>query len=121
MTAEDEFVLALTTVRATYGPISASEADLKEIVSTEESRVADAVVIAELIAARLAAAQAALPTAPIPATSATLVDRGTAPSFPTPIPFPTTTNGSNPPLSVADLLDGMLAQERRDVRKPASG
>ncbi len=120
MTAEDEFVVALTTVRATYGPTSANEEDLKEIVSTEESRVADATVIAELIASRLAIAQTSQPTAPLTPFTKPAQEK-TSPSLPTPISFPTSAPASTSPLSVADLLDGMLAQERRDVRKPANG
>jgi hypothetical protein len=112
-TAEDEFLLALTTVRATYGPTSINETDLKEIVATEESRVADATVIAELISSRIAAQGSRSPFAsdlyPQPEEKPTK-------GLPTPIPFPTSNTAS--PLNIADLLDGMLAQEKRDVRKP---
>ena len=113
MTAEDEFLLALTTVRATYGPISINENDLKEIVATEESRVADATVIAELISLRMVAHETRTPFATSQA--ATPEEKSTS-GLPTPIPFPT--NNSASPLNIADLLDGMLAQEKRDVRKP---
>jgi hypothetical protein len=113
MIAEDEFVLALTTVRATYGTSSASEADLKEIVATEESRVADATVLAELIAIRLAAQPAVNAAAP-----AASPEESNSP-FLTPIPFPTSASAA--PLSVADLLDGMLSQDKREVRKPSRG
>ena len=109
--------MALTTVRATYGTASASEADLKEIVSTEESRVADAAVIAELIAARLAPpslAKTSIDAAPSTQPS----EESNPPSLPTPIPFPVSSTTASP-LSIADLLDGMLAQEKRDVRHPA--
>ncbi len=109
VTAEDEFLLALATARATYGPASINEDDLKEIVATEESRVADASVIAELIASRLAAQQPTAPAAaPHPATART-------PSAP-----PFSTGNSSSPLSIADLIDGMLSQEKRDVRQPAN-
>jgi hypothetical protein len=114
MIAENEFLLALTTVRATYGPASINETDLKEIVATEESRVADAAVIAELIATGMTALQpqpAATPAAPLP-----LQDDAT-PSLPTPIPFPTRPSAS--PFSITELIDGMLAQEKRDVRIPS--
>jgi hypothetical protein len=113
VTAEDEFLVALTTVRATYGPASINETDLKEIVATEESRVADAAVLAELIATRMAVQQtqpAAQPAAPSRAAE------GASPSRSAPIPFPVTPSAS--PFSIADLIDGMLAQEKRDVRKP---
>lgn len=116
ITAEDEFLLALTTVRATYGTASINENDLKEIVATEESRVADASVIAELLASRLAAQQ------PPPATATdqtTTCPSPGAPSPPTPIPFPT--GNSNSPLSVAAIIDGLLTQQKRDVREPSQG
>lgn len=109
VTAEDEFGLALTTVRATYGPASINEEDLKDIVATEESRVADAAVLADLISSRLGtkhpASQPAFPSAP---------EDQASPSLTTPIPFPT--GGSSSPLNIADLLGGMLNQEKRDVR-----
>jgi len=111
VTAEDEFLLALTAVRATYGTASINEDELKEIVATEESRVADATVIAELIASRLAA-QPPSDATNQPAAKA----EPSTPSLPTPIPFPT--GNSSSPLSIADLIDGMLSQEKRDVRQP---
>jgi len=113
VTAEDEFLVALTTVRATYGPASINETDLKEIVATEESRVADAAVLAELITTRITVQQAQ-PTARPPAPSHS--SEGAGPSRPTPIPFPVTSSAA--PFSIADLIDGMIAQEKRDVRKP---
>lgn len=113
MTAEDEFLFALTTVRATYGPASINETELKEIVATEESRVADASVIAELIATRVAAQQPP-PAAQPPA--APHSEEGNTLPRPAPIPFPASPSPS--PFSIADLIDGMLAQEKRDVRKP---
>lgn len=113
VTAEDEFVLALTTVQATYGPASIGEDDLKDIVSTEESRVADAAVLAELISSRLAAVAPGLSAdSPHPFPEKTTTEKFSAPALPAPF----TSGGSNSPLSVADLIDGMLAQEKRDVR-----
>jgi hypothetical protein len=114
VTAEEEFLLALTTVRATYGTGSINETDLKDIVTIEESRVADAVVIAELIATRINAQQTQTSVQPSTSSQA---QEDTSPPLPTPIPFPSSV--STPPLSVADLIEGMLTQERRDVRKPS--
>jgi len=112
VTAEDEFLLALTTVRATYGQASINETDLKEIVATEESRVADAAVIAELIATRMAGRQLE------PAAQTRTPAREDTPS-PRPLPVPAAASPSTSPFSIADLIDGMLAQEKRDVRKTA--
>jgi hypothetical protein len=114
ITAEDEFLLALTTVRATYGTASVDENDLKDIVSTEESRIADAAVLAELISTRLGAVQAQSPATTGTAPQAAPNGKTAAPNLPTPIPFPS--GCSTPPLSIADLIDGMLTQEKRDVR-----
>ena len=114
VTAEEEFLLALTTVRATYGTASINETDLKDIVTIEESRVADAVVIAELIATRINAQQTQTGAQPSTFSQA---QEDTSPPLPTPIPFPS--SASTPPLSIADLIEGMLTQERRDVRKPS--
>jgi hypothetical protein len=111
VTAEDEFVLALTTVRATYGPESINEDELKEIVATEESRVADAAVLAELISSRMAGVQ----RIPVATDKPAPVSEPAVPDHSTPIPFPT--GNSSHPLSIADFIDGMLSQEKRDVRK----
>jgi hypothetical protein len=114
VTAEEEFLVALTTVRATYGTASINETDLKDVLAIEESRVADAVVIAELIAARINAQQIQTAVQPSPLYQA---QEDTRPPLPTPIPFPA--SASTPPLSIADLIEGMLVQEKRDVRKPS--
>ncbi|MBK9990828.1 MAG: hypothetical protein IPP19_08875 [Verrucomicrobia bacterium] len=111
-TAEEEFLQALTSVRATYGITSIDEDALKEIVATEGNRVADAFVIAELIASRLAAQQPA--TISISATPKTSISKP-PPSAPTTFP----TGNSSSPLSIADFIDGMLSQEKRDVHQPA--
>ena len=116
ITAEDEFLVVLSTVRATYGPASINETDLKEIVATEESRVADAAVIAELIASRMTALQAPPPTASTPSG---LVQTQAGTNLPASTPAPFAPSVSTSPFSIADLIDGMLAQEKRDVRQPA--
>lgn len=113
--AEDEFLLALTSVRATCGSTSISEDALKEIIAIEENRVADAVVIAELISSRLAAQQPAPPA--VAASQPTLKAAPNTPPLLSPIPFPT--GNSSSPLSIADFIDGMLSQEKRDVHQPA--
>jgi hypothetical protein len=114
VTAEEEFLIALTTVRATYGTASINETDLKDVLGIEESRVADAVVIAELIAARINAQQ---PETAGQSSPLSVAPEETRQPLPTPIPFPS--SAPTPPLSVADLIEGMLIQEKRDVRKPS--
>jgi hypothetical protein len=114
MIAEEEFLVALRTVRATYGSASINETDLKEIVAIEESRVADASVIADLLAARINTLQ---PQPAIQLSAVSSIPEDVRPSLPTPPPFPSSRSAS--PLSIADLIDGMLTQEKRDVRSPA--
>lgn len=111
-TAEEEFLQALTGVRATYGVTSIDEDTLKEIVATEENRVADAFVIAELIASRISALQ---PTAASISSTPKTASSTTPPSAPNPFP----TGNSSSPLNIADFIDGMLSQEKRDVHQPA--
>ncbi len=112
VTAEDEFLAALTTVRATYGPASVDENDLREVVAIEESRVADAAVLAELIASRISTASPIPPassgTRPTISAGATAIASSLPPTGTPPV--------APPSLNIADLIDGMLMQEKRDVR-----
>jgi hypothetical protein len=112
--AESEFLSALNTVKETFGTISVNETDLREVVASEASRVADAVVLVELIASRLTARELQ-----IPALAVRPIDQPehSAPPLSPPIPFPV--SPADQPLNIADLLDGMLSQEKRDTRRPA--
>ncbi|MFT3781707.1 MAG: hypothetical protein QM790_06775 [Nibricoccus sp.] len=112
VTAEDEFIAALTTVRATYGPASVDENDLKEIVALEESRVADAAVLAELIASRISTTHPfAQPLSNSPAQQKSSPPASVPSKVSAPQPALAT-----PSLNIADLIDGMLMQEKRDPR-----
>ncbi|MFT3866920.1 MAG: hypothetical protein QM715_00350 [Nibricoccus sp.] len=108
--ADEEFRLALNTVRATYNSVNISDTDLDAVVAVEENRVADAAVLAQLISSQLAA----ISPAGLPVQKPAFPASETAASLPTPIPFPS--GGSAPSLNVADLIDGMLAQEKRDLK-----
>lgn len=100
---------ALATVQEQHGLGSVNEEILWEIVSQEEKRVSDAVVIAELL---------------LPKLSSVLRGRAAAspPSFappPAAAPLPAAENvpmARTSPLGVADLIQGMLDQDRKAPR-----
>lgn len=105
-------MLALDNVRTSYGAANIDESTLRETIAAEENRVADAAILAELIASRLSLATHQPPAQPQPAPKAVA---NTLP-IPTSIPFPS--GNSSSPLSIADFIDGMLSQEKRDIGQP---
>lgn len=117
-TAADEALqLALATIRDHHGGESVRDDEFREVLAEEEKRVADAAVLAELIVARL--------PAPSPAGAAP------APSIPAAWPVPTTERTRGEPVppptfspatpghlpDIADMIDGMIAQERSSPRR----
>lgn len=101
-TIDDEMEAALATVRASFGPESVSSDDLLDLFQTETKRVADAAALAEIIIPRL---QNALARAPI-----------SNPEVTTKTPRPRIEEKPKMPaggLNIADMIDGMLDQERR--------
>jgi hypothetical protein len=106
--AEEEFLRALESVRASSSHLQIHEQELREIVSVEEHRVADAAILAELIASKMTVAQAISPSATTEptATPTTVTARANTPSAPV---------AQKPavPLGIADFIDGMLAQEKQ--------
>ena len=115
------FLRALSDVQARFGPTSITEDDLEKIVATEANRVADAAVTAELLLPKIVEALRAQPptvvtvpsSAPVYA-SAPHVSPASAPDKGT--PPPPRKSPRTAPLSVADLLDGMLDQEKNEAR-----
>lgn len=105
---ESEFQHALAEIHAHFGSESVSEEDLWEIVRVEEKRVADASVIAELLLPRLLTALRSQLPAPAPSPSL-----APPPSASTPEPR---TLSPAAPLGIADLLEGMLDQQRSELR-----
>lgn len=117
---ETDFLGALADVRARFGDDTPPEAELWEVVVEEEKRVADAAVVAELLLPRLSELLRERPTrtAPIPERE----------SVPPPPPATetvrsqtlrtevSTTPARAQPPGIADLLEGMLDQERADIR-----
>ncbi|ATC62801.1 hypothetical protein CMV30_01810 [Nibricoccus aquaticus] len=118
---------ALATVRAAHGPDSIHENDLLDLYRAEQLRVTDAALLAELLAPKLAAflRNHGLSSSPFP---------GFTPPSAAPFPAPQSAPARSPlsassplpaapagPLGIADLLDGMLEQDRRDERTRRPG
>ncbi len=105
---EEEFLRALGEIQAQHGVASVTEEDLWDVAARESERVANAVVLSELL---------------LPKISALLRQRNdSAAHAPSAIPsvsnpgFPVETRStpkSTSPLGIADLIDGMLSQDRR--------
>lgn len=112
---ESDFLDALAEVRARFGDDAPPEADLWEVVVEEEKRVADAAVVAELLFPKLAELLRQRPSLPAPAPPREDVPRP-RPAAETPRTEPATTPPRGQPPGIADLLEGMLDQERAEIR-----
>jgi hypothetical protein len=115
---------ALATVRAVHGPDSIHENDLLDLFRAEQLRVTDATLLAELLAPKLAAflRTAGLSPSPFAETharpaSVPPVAHG-RPPLSASSPLPAAPAG---PPGIADLLDGMLEQDRHDERTRRTG
>ncbi len=123
---DTELSEALAAVRATHGPDSIHENDLLDLFRAERLRVTDATLLAELLAPKLAAFLrttgstspfpnlSARPAAAPPASAAA----PTRPPLSASSPLPAAPTG---PLGIADLLDGMLEQDRENERTRRTG
>ena len=104
---QNEFAAALRELVLLHGPELLSERELLDIYRAEEKRVADAAVLAELLAPPLirALSTASVSLSPARPNAAATNGRDTS------IPFSrTAVEGASP--MIADLLDAMLASER---------
>jgi len=123
------FSRALSDVQSRFGATSVGEADLEKIIATEANRVADAAVTAELLLPKLVAALRtqmptviSVPAATMPAPSPAATS-GTTPQFPPPSPAekgtppPSRKSPRAAPMNVADLIDGMLDQDKNENRR----
>jgi hypothetical protein len=107
---------ALGTVRDKFGPTSISEDELLDIFRREHARVTDAAVVAELLAPLI--------TRGVEQPASTKVTSAVHPVAPgeTKIPASETPSSepsrasANAPLGIADFIDGMLDQDRREAR-----
>lgn len=103
---DEELEAALAEVRATFGADSVTYDDLVDIFQVESQRVADAVVLAEMIVPRL---QSVLNRGTAPAVAEKSGAKTARRTDEKPKPAPAAARG----LSIADMIDGMLDQERR--------
>jgi hypothetical protein len=121
---DDDLSQALSSIRTTYGIESVHENDLLDLYRTEYTRVADASLLAELIAPKIAArlrAEGTFTDAP-PSQSASPARPPTSPAAPRPLSASSTLPAAPAaPPGIADLLDGMLEQDREDERTRRTG
>lgn len=95
---DNDFATAVRDYRLAHGPEALPESELREMFATEERRVAEAVILSELLAPRLVGAMPAASSGARPAARIVPVADRSAPP-------------SGPP-AISDLLDAMLAAER---------
>ena len=103
---ENELATAVRDLRLAQGLEAVTEAELQVIFANEERRVADAVILAQLLIPQLAGANPAAVTSPVPRS-------GPSPTFGRADPAlanRTTESGASTP-AIPDLLDAMLAAD----------
>jgi hypothetical protein len=119
---ETEFGNAVRDFRLAHGPASLTESELNEMRAREEHRIADAVLLAEVLIPQLLAARAT-PAAAAPDNNY----RGEPMRVPagSVVPFPPDIVSAPPQAATADqsaipdMLDAMLAAERNSRRPTA--
>lgn len=108
---ETDLANAVRDLRLAHGPEALSESELKALFTTEERRVAEAAILAELLVPRLVEA--------LPSASGPVVFSGSRPVPPSqPAAMRATAPAGSP--AIPDLLDAMLAAERNSRRQPAT-
>ena len=101
---QNEFANALSELRLAYGPDILPETELRALFEAEQKRVADAVVLSELLIPQLVKSFSTAPQV----RSVAVPANGREPSVP--LPRAVAAAGVSP--MIADLLDAMLASER---------
>jgi hypothetical protein len=104
------FLNALQTIQTRYPASGLSEDELWEIVRDEERRVADAILVAEILLPQIQSLLKQHRPASAPAATAAVEPPPPARSEPRPPSRPAA------PLGVADLIEGMLDQQRSERR-----
>lgn len=103
---ENDFVSALGEIQTRHGDAAPSEDDLWEIVRTEYDRVAQASSVAELLLPRISSLLQERAPSPI---------NHASPHTEAPV---TPSGASRAPISnIADLIEGMLDQQRDETRR----
>ncbi len=99
---EHDLAAAVRELRAAHGAEALSDDDLRALFAAEEQRVAEAVVLAELLIPQLVGGRAPAPAKSVPAA---------------PVPAHPRVPAAPPgPPGIPDLLDAMLAAERNGRR-----
>ncbi len=115
---KNEFANTLRDLRLAHGPQILPQTELNVLFEAEYKRVADAVVLSELLIPQLVKSFSA---APFPASARPAAAAAAVPATPrdsaVPIPKAAAAAGVSP--MIADLLDAMLASERGG-RRPLS-
>src|SRR4051812_37356375 len=111
-----EFANALRDLRLAHGPQILPETELNALFEAEHKRVADAVVLSELLIPQLVKTFSASPFS-AQARPAAAAATATSRDSPAPIPKAAAAAGVSP--MITDLLDAMLASERGG-RRPLS-
>lgn len=109
--SEEDFTRALAQVQEQFGGETINEDTLWEVVSQEEKRVSDAAALAEILLPKLSAVMRTRSSSAAPIVSPA--------AMPVPQSAPKTeapAMARNGPLGVADLIQGMLDQDRSDSR-----
>ena len=110
---EAEFMHALAEVRSAFPDCSLGEDDLFEVIREEETRVTTAAVTAELLLPKISALLKQPRPVPAPAPASPVAR--TTPSSGDPRSSAEPPARPAPP-GIADLLQGMIEQENREVR-----
>ncbi|MBI2496552.1 MAG: hypothetical protein HYV75_00995 [Opitutae bacterium] len=105
---ENELATAVRDLRLAHGPEALAESELHGLFAAEERRVAEAVILSELLIPRLVESWPAGPPARPPGSPRTLPP---PPAARAPAP------AAGPP-AIPDLLDAMLAAERTGRHPP---
>jgi hypothetical protein len=119
-----ELAKALDSVRDIHGPNSIHEDDLLDLFRAEQLRVTNAAVLAELLAPKLAAylrTHGLAPSASGPSPAPRAAASSSAPTRPPLSASSTLPAAPAGPPGIADLLDGMLEQDRQDERTRRTG
>jgi hypothetical protein len=109
---KNEFANALSDLRLTHGPEVLPENELRAMFAAEEKRVADAVILSELLIPQLVKSFARS----TPTVVAQQSKPASANAWDSSVPIPKAAAAAGVSPMIADLLDTMLASERSGRR-----
>lgn len=115
---QNEFTNTLRDIRLAQGPDALPESDLRALFAAEEKRVADAVVLSELLIPELVKSFPPMSASPFPSSRPPASTQAPETASAAPFSRPAAPAGVSP--IIADLLDAMLASERPSRRPQSS-